>query len=222
MGAGGGDLAHHLSENPGSVIHTLFPDCPAWSADRIDFSLPGINSWHQPWPSSSQGNKSTPATPPTTTSTPPPPPPTEQQFSSCGGSNRADPLILNGLAWALFYHQELQGFCMRAFFFLFPGNFFQKNAFTNECCALVYMLCSLDLQGDSAWFSSHWCLWETVALAVLTSFLISHGSRGSAKQVTQRPSWTPSACRTKVQIHLTSTEFYTSLLFYLNKHIHCL
>lgn len=104
----GGYLTYHLSENPVSFIHTMFPDSPAWSADTIDSSVPGMNFWHQPWPSSSRGEKSTAATPP---------PPTEQQFSSCGGSNRADPLILNGLALALFYHQELRGFCMIEMFF---------------------------------------------------------------------------------------------------------
>lgn len=98
MGAGGGregGLMYHLSENPVSFIHTLFPDSSTWSAQRIDSSVPGIVSWHRPWPFSSQGNKGGV-------------PPTEQQFSSCGGSNRADPLILNGLAWALFYCHKLQ------------------------------------------------------------------------------------------------------------------
>lgn len=59
----GGYLTYHLSENPVSFIYTLFPDSPTWSAERIDPVVPGINSWHQPWPSSSQGNKSSPATP---------------------------------------------------------------------------------------------------------------------------------------------------------------
>lgn len=109
-------LHKHTHVNTRKHTHTFFPDCATWSSGGgiCTSLLPGLTPGTSlgPSPVGGGGGKSSLH-------------PTELQFIPCGGSNWADPLILNGLAGALFYCQELLGiwhvhlFSHKHFFFFF-------------------------------------------------------------------------------------------------------